>query len=96
MVIIKPNRLLFYYARCLLLWVGFNDLHWLIFSTWCGVDIGVLKLPCDCRFTPWSYLTSALPEVWLFALGGLLEFVTLYMPKGIVGLMRRRQKEIGA
>jgi len=43
-----------------------------------------------------TYLTGALPEVWLFALGGLFVFVTLYMPKGIVGLMRRRQKEIGA
>ncbi|RVU85365.1 urea ABC transporter permease subunit UrtC [Leucothrix sargassi] len=43
-----------------------------------------------------TYLTGALPEIWLFALGGLFVFVTLYMPKGIVGLMRRRQKEIGA
>lgn len=42
-----------------------------------------------------TYLTGALQEVWLFALGGLFVFVTLYMPKGIVGLMRRRQKEIG-
>jgi urea transport system permease protein len=32
-----------------------------------------------------SYLTGALPEVWLFALGGLFIFVTLFMPKGIVG-----------
>lgn len=43
-----------------------------------------------------TYLTGALPEVWLFALGGLFVFVTLYMPKGIVGLMNRRQKQIGA
>ena len=32
-----------------------------------------------------SYLTGALPEVWLFALGGLFIGVTLFMPKGIVG-----------
>jgi urea transport system permease protein len=32
-----------------------------------------------------SYLTSALPEVWLFALGGLFIGVTLFMPKGIIG-----------
>ncbi|MBD3831023.1 MAG: urea ABC transporter permease subunit UrtC, partial [Arcobacter sp.] len=29
----------------------------------------------------------ALPEVWLYALGGLFVLVTLYLPKGIVGLM---------
>jgi len=32
-----------------------------------------------------SYLTGALPEVWLFALGGLFIGVTLFMPKGIIG-----------
>jgi len=36
-----------------------------------------------------SYLTGAIPEVWLFALGGLFIFVTLFMPKGIVGLVSR-------
>ncbi len=36
-----------------------------------------------------SYLTGALPEVWLFALGGLFIFVTLFMPKGIVGLVAK-------
>jgi urea transport system permease protein len=33
-----------------------------------------------------SWFTGALPELWLFALGGLFIFVTLFMPKGIVGL----------
>jgi urea transport system permease protein len=33
-----------------------------------------------------SYFTGAFPEFWLFALGGLFVFVTLFMPKGIVGL----------
>ena len=33
-----------------------------------------------------SYFTGALPEYWLFALGGLFVFVTLFLPKGIVGL----------
>jgi len=32
-----------------------------------------------------SYFTGALPEVWLFLLGGLFVAVTLFMPKGIVG-----------
>jgi urea transport system permease protein len=36
-----------------------------------------------------SWLTGALPEMWLFALGGLFVFVTLFLPKGIVGLFAR-------
>jgi len=32
-----------------------------------------------------SYFTGALPEVWLFMLGGLFIAVTLFLPKGIVG-----------
>jgi urea transport system permease protein len=34
-----------------------------------------------------SWFTAALPEFWLFALGGLFVFVTLFLPKGIVGLV---------
>ncbi|MBM3646305.1 MAG: urea ABC transporter permease subunit UrtC [Alphaproteobacteria bacterium] len=33
-----------------------------------------------------TYLTGALPEVWLFALGTLFVAVTLFLPKGVVGL----------
>jgi urea transport system permease protein len=33
-----------------------------------------------------TYLTGALPEVWLFALGALFIAVTLFLPKGVVGL----------
>ena len=32
-----------------------------------------------------SFFTGALPEYWLFALGGLFIFVTLFLPRGIVG-----------
>ena len=32
-----------------------------------------------------TWFTGALPELWLFALGGLFVFVTLFMPKGILG-----------
>tara|TARA_R110002020_G_scaffold40009_13_gene118397 strand:+ start:661 stop:1836 length:1176 start_codon:yes stop_codon:yes gene_type:complete len=34
-----------------------------------------------------SYFTAALPDLWLFALGALFVVVTLFMPKGIVGLI---------
>ena len=33
-----------------------------------------------------SWVTGALPEIWLFVLGGLFIFVTLFMPKGLAGL----------
>ena len=33
-----------------------------------------------------SWFTGVLPEFWLFALGGLFVVVTLFMPKGVVGL----------
>jgi urea transport system permease protein len=32
-----------------------------------------------------SYLTGALPNAWLFVLGGLAVVVTIYMPKGLAG-----------
>ncbi len=32
-----------------------------------------------------SWFTGILPEYWLFALGGLFVFVTIFLPKGIVG-----------
>ncbi len=38
-----------------------------------------------------SYFTVALPEVWLFALGGLFVLGTLYLPKGVAGLMKRKE-----
>jgi urea transport system permease protein len=41
-----------------------------------------------------TYFTGALPEYWLFALGLLFVLVTLFLPKGILGLidqMKRKQ-----
>jgi len=40
-----------------------------------------------------TYLTGAAPEIWLFALGALFVLVTLYLPNGIVGLLKRRRVE---
>jgi urea transport system permease protein len=34
-----------------------------------------------------TYLTGAMPELWLFALGGLFIAVTLFLPKGIIGTL---------
>ncbi len=35
-----------------------------------------------------TWFTAALPEVWLFALGALFVVVTLFMPNGVMGLLR--------
>ncbi|CAN7609463.1 urea ABC transporter permease subunit UrtC [Aminobacter sp. LjRoot7] len=39
-----------------------------------------------------SWFTGALPELWLFALGGLFIASTLFLPRGIVGLWDRWQQ----
>ena len=36
-----------------------------------------------------TWLTSNLPEVWLYALGALFVAVTLFMPRGVIGLLDR-------
>lgn len=38
-----------------------------------------------------TYFTGALPEVWLFALGGLFVITTIFLPKGIAGLLNRKE-----
>jgi urea transport system permease protein len=39
-----------------------------------------------------TVLTGLMPDAWLFCLGGAFILVTLLMPDGIVGLLRRRIK----
>ena len=39
-----------------------------------------------------TWFTTAWPEVWLFALGALFVLVTLFLPKGIAGLLARMGK----
>ncbi len=36
-----------------------------------------------------SWFTKAMPELWLFFLGFLFIAVTLFLPEGVVGLLRR-------
>jgi len=40
-----------------------------------------------------TYLTGAFPEIWLYALGALFVFVTLFLPRGIIGLVTAPGKE---
>lgn len=39
-----------------------------------------------------TYFTGAFPEIWLYALGALFVLVTLFLPRGIVGLVPERYK----
>ncbi len=34
-----------------------------------------------------SYFTVAYPEIWLFFLGALFVLVTIFLPRGVVGLL---------
>ncbi|MGA8705809.1 MAG: urea ABC transporter permease subunit UrtC [Steroidobacteraceae bacterium] len=47
-----------------------------------------------------TYFTAALPSMWLYALGALFVLVTLFLPRGVVGLLtarrRRRRPPAGA
>src|ERR1700712_5157002 len=39
-----------------------------------------------------SWFTQVFPEFWLYVLGGLFIAVTLFLPQGIIGLLRRKPK----
>jgi urea transport system permease protein len=43
-----------------------------------------------------TFFTGALPEVWLYALGALFVLVTLFLPRGLVGLLSRFQPTLRA
>jgi urea transport system permease protein len=40
-----------------------------------------------------SWFTQAFPEFWLYFLGALFIAVTLFLPQGIIGLVRRAKRE---
>jgi urea transport system permease protein len=43
-----------------------------------------------------TWFTGVLPNYWLYALGGLFIFVTLFLPKGVMGLFAGRAKKPAA
>jgi len=49
-------------------------------STLAGAALGALVVNAGK-----TWFTGAIPELWLFALGGLFVFVTLFLPKGVLG-----------
>ena len=40
-----------------------------------------------------TWLTGALPEVWLFALGALFIVVTLFLPRGVIGTWQHWRRQ---
>jgi urea transport system permease protein len=42
-----------------------------------------------------TFFTGALPELWLYALGALFVLVTLFLPRGLVGLLSRFRPTLG-
>ena len=75
--IINPNIFSPLFSIELVIWVAIGGR-----GTLYGAIIGAMIV----SFAS-TYFTSALPEVWLYALGGLFVLVTLYLPKGVVGLI---------
>jgi urea transport system permease protein len=41
-----------------------------------------------------TWFTSVLPEIWLFALGALFIFVTLFLPRGLIGVFAPRVRVV--
>lgn len=41
-----------------------------------------------------TYFTGAWPEAWLYALGGLFVFVTLFLPRGVVGVVDQVMEKV--
>ena len=39
-----------------------------------------------------TVFTGVMPDAWLFALGALFVLVTVFLPQGIAGLLKRRRK----
>ncbi|MGE0734072.1 MAG: urea ABC transporter permease subunit UrtC [Alphaproteobacteria bacterium] len=40
-----------------------------------------------------TVLTTQVPDLWLFVLGGMFVAVTLFLPRGVIGLLDRRAKK---
>jgi urea transport system permease protein len=38
-----------------------------------------------------TYFTTAMPEFWLYLLGAIFILVTIFLPKGVVGLLEYKK-----
>ena len=79
--IINPNEFSPLNSIELIIWVAVGGR-----ATLYGAVVGALLV----NYSK-TYFTGVLPEVWLFALGALFVLVTLYLPRGIAGIMKYRE-----
>ncbi|MBT4587804.1 MAG: urea ABC transporter permease subunit UrtC [Rhodospirillaceae bacterium] len=73
--IINPSEFLPANSIEIVIWVAIGGRGSLYGAVLGGVLVNYIK----------SYLTGAFPEIWLYALGALFIFSTIFFPKGIVG-----------
>jgi len=73
--IINPSEFLPANSIEIVIWVAIGGRGSLYGAVLGGVLVNYAK----------SYLTGAFPEIWLYALGGLFIFSTIFLPKGIIG-----------
>jgi len=76
--IINPNQMAPLWSIEIVVWVALGGR-----GTLYGPIVGALIV----NYAK-SWFTAAFPEYWLFALGALFVFSTLYLPQGITGLFR--------
>jgi urea transport system permease protein len=81
--IINPNEFSPLNSIEMVIWVAVGGRATLYGAVAGGVMVNYAK----------SYFTAALPEVWLFALGALFVFVTILLPRGVTGLLRRKEAD---
>lgn len=84
--IINPNLFAPIFSIEIVIWVAIGGR-----GTLYGAIIGAISV----SFAS-TYFTSALPEIWQYILGGLFVVVTLYLPKGIVGIIASLNEKIKA
>ena len=80
--IINPSQFSPIFSIEIVLWVALGGR-----ATLYGAVIGALTV----NYAK-SVFTGIMPEAWLFALGGLFVFVTVFLPKGVAGLLERRAR----
>jgi urea transport system permease protein len=79
--IINPGEFSPLFSIEIVIWVAIGGR-----STLYGAVIGAIVI----NFSK-TYFTGVLPEVWLYALGGLFVFATMFLPRGIAGLFDRNK-----
>lgn len=75
--IINPGEFAPIYSIEIIIWVAVGGRGFLYGAVIGAIVVNYAK----------TYFTAAFPEIWLFMLGGLFVLTTLFLPKGVVGLV---------